>query len=64
MPINKVEGGWKIANTKGLSPSKKAAKKRLRAIKASQSARKSGKVSNYKKSSRRPEWPRNADEYC
>ena len=54
MPINKVEGGWKIANTKGLSPSKKAAKKRLRAIKASQSARKSGKVSIYKKSSRRP----------
>jgi|TARA_R110000744_G_scaffold348193_2_gene453752 hypothetical protein len=53
MPINKVEGGWKIANTRGLSPSKKAAKRRLRAIKASQSARKKG-VSNYKKSSRRP----------
>ena len=54
MPITKVKGGWKIANTKGLSSSRKAAQKRLRAIKASQSARKSGKVSNYKKSLRRP----------
>jgi len=53
MPINKVEGGWKIANTKGVSPNKKAAERRLRAIKASQNARKKG-VSNYKKSSRRP----------
>ena len=54
MPINKVEGGWKIANTRGLSPNKKAAERRLRAIKASQNARKKGKMSNYKKSSRRP----------
>jgi hypothetical protein len=53
MPINKVEGGWKIANTKGVSPSKKAAQRRLRAIKASQNARKNG-VSNYKKPLRRP----------
>ena len=54
MPINKVEGGWKIANTKGVSPSKKAAQRRLRAIKASQNARKKGKVSNYKKPLRSP----------
>ena len=54
MPINKVEGGWKIANTKGISPSKKAAQRRLRAIKARQNAGKSGKVSNYKERLRRP----------
>jgi len=54
MPITKVKGGWKIANTKGISPTRKAAEQRLRAIKASQSARKSGGVSNYKKSLRRP----------
>jgi|TARA_R110002020_G_scaffold311971_1_gene527444 hypothetical protein len=54
MPINKVEGGWKIANTKGVSPSKKAAQRRLRAIKASQRARKKSGVSNYKKALRRP----------
>ena len=54
MPINKVKGGYRITNVKGLSPSRKAAQKRLRAIKASQSARKKGGVSNYKKSLRRP----------
>ena len=54
MPLNKVEGGWKITHTKGISPSKQSAQKRLRAIKARQNAGKSGKVSNYKKNSRKP----------
>jgi hypothetical protein len=54
MPINKVEGGWKIVNTKGISPSKKAAERRLRAIKARQHASKNGKVSSYKQAQRRP----------
>jgi hypothetical protein len=54
MPINKVEGGWKIVNTKGISPSRKAAERRLRAIKARQHANKNGKVSNYKRAQRRP----------
>ncbi len=54
MPIRKVKGGWKIANTKGVSPSKKAAQRRLRAIKASQNARKKSGFSNYKKPLRRP----------
>ena len=54
MPINKVEGGWKIVNTKGISPSKKAAERRLRAIKARQRASKNGKVSSYKRTQRRP----------
>ena len=43
MPINNVT-----------SPSKAAAQRRLRAIKARQSAQKNGTVSNYKKSLRRP----------
>lgn len=54
MPINKTKKGWKISNTKGISPSKAAAQRRLRAIKARQSAQKNGTVSNYKKSLRRP----------
>jgi len=33
MPISKVQGGYKINNTPGVSKSKKAAKQRLRAIK-------------------------------
>ena len=33
MPIRKVKGGWKIDNTSGISKTKKAAKRRLRAIK-------------------------------
>ena len=33
MPIRKVKGGWKIENTPGKSKTKKAAKRRLRAIK-------------------------------
>ncbi|SVD13267.1 uncharacterized protein METZ01_LOCUS366121 [marine metagenome] len=33
MPIRKVKGGWKIKNTSGISKTKKAAKRRLRAIK-------------------------------
>lgn len=36
MPIRKVKGGFKIQNVKGKSPTKKAAVKRLRAVKASQ----------------------------
>lgn len=40
MPIRKVKGGYKIKNVKGKSPSKKAAVKRLRAVKASQARRK------------------------
>ena len=37
MPIRKVKGGWKIDNTSGISRTKKAAKRRLRAIKYRQS---------------------------
>ena len=37
MPIRKVKGGWKIKNTSGISKTKKAAKRRLRAIKYRQS---------------------------
>jgi len=33
VPITKTRRGWKINNTPGTSRSKKAAKKRLRAIK-------------------------------
>ena len=33
MPIRKTKKGWKITNTSGTSKSKKAAKRRLRAIK-------------------------------
>ena len=33
MPIRKVNGGYKIDNTPGISKTKKAAKQRLRAIK-------------------------------
>jgi len=54
MPIRKVKGGYQIANTKGISPSRKAAERRLRAIKTRQNAGKSGKVSKYKKRLRRP----------
>tara|TARA_R100001594_G_scaffold145976_1_gene196750 strand:- start:3142 stop:3261 length:120 start_codon:yes stop_codon:yes gene_type:complete len=36
MPIRKVKGGWKIDNVKGLSPTRKAAEKRLKAIKTRQ----------------------------
>jgi len=36
MPIRKVKGGYKIANTPGVSKTKKAALRRLRAIKANQ----------------------------
>ena len=39
MPIRKVKGGWKIDNTSGISKTKKAAKRRLRAIKYRQSQR-------------------------
>ena len=37
MPIRKVKGGWKIDNTSGISKTKKAAKRRLRAIEYRQS---------------------------
>ena len=33
MPIRRVKGGWKIDNTSGISKTKKASKRRLRAIK-------------------------------
>jgi len=36
MPIKKTKKGWKIDNVRGYSPTKKAAVKRLRAIKARQ----------------------------
>jgi len=36
MPIRKTKGGYKIKNVKGKSKTKKMAKRRLRAIKASQ----------------------------
>lgn len=36
MPIRKVKGGWKIDNVNGLSPTRKKAQQRLRAIKARQ----------------------------
>ena len=39
MPIRKVKGGWKIENTSGISKTKKAAKRRLRAITYRQSKR-------------------------
>ncbi len=39
MPIMKVKGGWKIARTRGKSKTKKAARKRLAAIKISQHRR-------------------------
>ena len=39
MPISKVKGGWKVNNTPGVSKSKKAAKRRLRAIKWRQGKR-------------------------
>jgi len=37
MPIKKVKGGYKIANTKGTSKTHAQAVKRLQAIKANQS---------------------------
>lgn len=36
MPIYKVKGGWKIKNVPGVSKTKGAALRRLRAIKANQ----------------------------
>jgi len=39
MPIKKTKGGYKIANTKGTSKTKAAAKKRLAAIKINQKKR-------------------------
>ena len=40
MPIKKVRGGFKIENVKGKSPTKAAAVKRLKSVKASQARRK------------------------
>ena len=40
MPISKSKKGWKIKNTSGVSNSKKAAKRRLRAIKWAKKRRK------------------------
>jgi hypothetical protein len=39
MPIRKVNGGWRIDNVAGLSPTRKKALKRLKAIKARQKKR-------------------------
>lgn len=39
MPIHKVKDGYKITNTSGVSKTKKAAKRRLRAIKWKQKKR-------------------------
>ena len=43
MPIRKVKGGYKIDNTKGISKTRKEAEKRLKAIKASQRAKRRGR---------------------
>ena len=40
MPIKKTSKGYKIKNVKGKSPTKKAAVKRLKAVKASQAKKK------------------------
>jgi predicted secreted Zn-dependent protease len=40
MHIRKVKGGWKIDNTPGISKTKRAAKRRLRAIKYRQKSMK------------------------
>lgn len=40
MPIRKTPKGWKIDNTPGYSKTKKAAEKRLAAIKANQARNK------------------------
>lgn len=40
MPIKKTKGGYKIANVKGKAKTKKAAIKRLKAVKANQPKRK------------------------
>jgi len=40
MPIIETKKGWKVKNTSGVSKSKKAAKRRLRAIKWAQKRRK------------------------
>lgn len=42
MPIRKTKGGYKIKNVKGKSPTKAAAKKRLKAVKANKKPKKSG----------------------
>ena len=39
MPIRKVKGGWKIDNVAGVSPTRAAALKRLRAVEASKHRR-------------------------
>ena len=51
MPIRKVKGGYKLKNVKGKSKTLKAAKRRLRAVKASQAER--GKLKRKRKSTRR-----------
>ena len=40
MPIVRTNKGWKVKNTSGISKSKKAAKRRLRAIEWSKKYRK------------------------
>ena len=46
MPINKTKKGWKISNTSGVSKTKEAAKRRLRAIKWSKAQKKRRKRRN------------------
>lgn len=53
MPIRKVSGGYKIANTKGISKTLAAAKRRLQAIKANQNMYKKGKKKKTKKTTRK-----------
>jgi len=48
MPIKKTKGGYKIKNVKGKSPTKAAAKKRLKAVKINQRT-KPKKTKSYKK---------------
>jgi len=47
MPLTKTKGGWKIKNTSGVSKSKKAAKRRLRAIKWRQKKRRKRRSKQY-----------------
>ena len=49
MPIIKSKKGWKIKNTSGVSKTKKAAKRRLRAIKWRKKKHRKGRVKRRRK---------------
>ena len=49
MPIRKVKGGYKVANTKSKPMTRKKAAKQLKAIKASQSKKKGSSAYKPKK---------------